>query len=64
MRTTVINCDWCKTEISDDGGPWVIDVNRYGLPEDTCEAERELCGRCMAKLRPILDLIDGKAKTG
>jgi hypothetical protein len=38
---------------------WMAMIGSHVQPRKT-EKERELCFRCMAKLRPSLDVIDGK----
>ena len=60
----VKHCDGCGTVIDTDEH-FVIDIGFWNPDADKFESEkiRDVCFRCMVKIRPVLDVFDGKTDT-
>lgn len=60
------SCSGCSATFADNNSfRWIIKVSLYS-PEGTpirAENPRHLCDRCMVKIRPALDVIDGKTES-
>lgn len=59
-----IHCDGCDGVVSPDEVFYTISVKYsreiQSSKDCTMEKDRTLCCRCMAKVRPGLDVVDGK----
>lgn len=60
------HCDGCGNVIDSDEGYFAVNVSFFKSIDQEfeqnpkVEKKRDLCHRCMAKVRPGLDIVDGK----